>query len=73
MPRKKPELIDARIIQWDSEQGLFGIMTVFDDGVVEKEPWGDIRATQLALIIRRQDIRPAAARRWKADHARRIG
>jgi hypothetical protein len=67
MPRKKPELVDVRIIQWDSENGVFGIVTVYDDGVVEKEPWGDILYTQQTLITRRKDIRPAA-RRWKADH-----
>jgi hypothetical protein len=52
----------------DSENGVFGIMTVYDDGVVEKEPWGDILYTQRTLLTRRKDIRPAIARRWKADH-----
>jgi hypothetical protein len=51
----------------DSENGVFGIMTVYDDGVVEKEPWGDILYTQRTLLTRRKDIRPAIARRWKAD------
>ena len=48
--------------------GIIFSLTVYDDGVVEKEPWGDILYTQRTLLTRRKDIRPAIARRWKADH-----
>jgi hypothetical protein len=32
--KKRPELVDVRMIRWDRERGLFGIMTVYDDSVV---------------------------------------
>jgi hypothetical protein len=57
MLKKKPELVDARVIPWDDERDLFGMMTVFDDGVVEREAWGDLAYTQVTVALRRLDIR----------------
>jgi hypothetical protein len=56
MHRKKPELVDVRVIPWNDGRGLFGIETVFDDGVVEREVWGDLGHTQLTVALRRLDI-----------------
>jgi hypothetical protein len=33
------------------------MMTVFDDGVVEREAWGDLAYTQVTVALRRLDIR----------------
>jgi hypothetical protein len=60
---KKPELIDVRVIAWDRERGLFGILTVYDDGVVEREAWGDLIYTELTVAFRRKDIRRVFAPR----------
>jgi len=57
MSKKKPELVEVRVIPWDRERGLFGILTAYDDGVVEREAWGDLVYTELTVALRRKDIR----------------
>jgi hypothetical protein len=63
MPRKKPELVDVRVIPWDEMRGLYGVMTFFDDGVVEREYWGDLAHTRLTVALRRLNIRSVASPR----------
>jgi hypothetical protein len=57
MRRKKPELVDVQVIQWDVLGGLYGVMTTYDDGVVEREPWSDLAHTRLTVALRRMEIR----------------
>jgi hypothetical protein len=61
--RKKPELIGVNVIPWDESRGLYGIETMFDDGVVVREVWGNRMETTVAAAIRRKDIRAVPQRR----------
>jgi hypothetical protein len=56
-PKRKPELVNVRLIPWEYGQGLWGIAQEFDDGVTYSEMWGSIVETRRAVQIRRQDIR----------------
>ncbi len=57
MSRRKPELIAVRMVTWQENTGLYGIVTEFDDGEVYSEPWGSKEDTKLAVRIRAKDIR----------------
>lgn len=57
MRRRKPELIAVRVVTWQENIGLYGIVTEFDDGETYSEPWGSLEDTELAARIRAQDIR----------------
>jgi hypothetical protein len=61
--RKKPELIAVNVIACDQARGLYGIETVFDDGVVVREVWGSRLDTTVAAAVRRKDIRVISPRR----------
>jgi hypothetical protein len=61
--RKKPELIAVNVIPWSAVRGLYGIETVFDDGIVVREAWGSRLDTTVAAAIRRKDIRVLSPRR----------
>jgi hypothetical protein len=63
MRKKKPELIAVNIIPWDEPRGLYGIETVFDDGVIVREAWGSRLDATVAAAIRRKDIRVISPRR----------
>jgi len=62
MTRRKPELISVRVIPWDLQRGLYGMLCEFDDGETFGELWGSREQTELAAAIRARDIRPASAR-----------
>lgn len=57
MRRRKPELIAVRMVSWQENLGIYGIVTEFDDGETYSEPWGSREDTELAVRIRMQDIR----------------
>jgi hypothetical protein len=60
--KRKPELVGVRVIPWDLQQGLFGLVHEFDDGEHVCEVWGSWEETEVAAAIRMQDIRPMSAR-----------
>jgi hypothetical protein len=55
--RRKPELVSVRMVTWQEQIGIYGIVTEFDDGERVAEPWGSREHTWLAVQIRSQDIR----------------
>jgi hypothetical protein len=57
MRRRKPELISVRMVTWQENLQIYGIVTEFDDGETYSEPWGSREDTELAVRIRMQDIR----------------
>jgi hypothetical protein len=57
MRRRKPELVAVRMVTWQENLDLYGIVTEFDDGETYSEPWGSKEDTLLAARIRAQDIR----------------
>jgi hypothetical protein len=60
--RRKPELVSVRVIPWDAQQGLYGLLYEFDDGETFGEMWGSREETELAAAIRKQDIWPLSTR-----------
>ena len=57
MRRRKPELISVRMVTWQENLQIYGIVTEFDDGETYSEPSGSKEDTELAVRIRSQDIR----------------
>ncbi|MBX9772950.1 MAG: hypothetical protein K2Y71_00950 [Xanthobacteraceae bacterium] len=57
MRKRKPELISVRMVTWQENLQIYGIVTEFDDGETYSEPWGSKEDTELAVLIRMQDIR----------------
>src|SRR5688572_24984405 len=57
MRRRKPELISVRMVTWQENLQIYGVVTEFDDGETYSEPWGSKEDTELAVRIRSQDIR----------------
>lgn len=57
MRRHKPELIAVKVIPWNEAYGLYGILTIFDDGESVSEVWGSLNDAETAASIRRRDIR----------------
>jgi hypothetical protein len=57
MRRRKPELVAVRMVTWQENLDLYGIVTEFDDGETYSEPWGSKEETLLAVRVRSQDIR----------------
>jgi hypothetical protein len=57
MTRRKPELVSVRVIPWEEQQGIYGLVYEFDDGETFGEVWGTREETELAALIRKQDIR----------------
>ena len=57
MRRRKPELISVRMVTWQENLQIYGVVTEFDDGETYSEPWGSKEDTELAVHIRSQDIR----------------
>jgi hypothetical protein len=57
--RRRPKLIDVRIVPWEMECDLFGIVCEYDDGETIREMWGSYLETRLAVDIRQGDIVPA--------------
>jgi hypothetical protein len=62
MTRRKPELVSVRVVLWEENQGLYGMVYEFDDGETFAEVWGTREQTELAADIRKQDIRPLSLR-----------
>jgi hypothetical protein len=54
---RKPELVSVRMIAWDESQGLYGILCEFSDGETVAEMWGTLAETEVAVAIRKEDIR----------------
>jgi hypothetical protein len=54
--RRKPELVRVRVIPWDEQKGLYGLLCEFDDGETFGEVWGTKEETEIAAAIRKQDI-----------------
>ena len=54
--RKRPQLVDVRIIPWEMSGDVFGIACEFDDGVEAREKWGTLEETLQAAMLRKQDI-----------------
>ena len=46
-----------KVIPWDEARGLYGILTIFDDGETVSEMWGTAKDAEAAAAIRRRDIR----------------
>jgi hypothetical protein len=57
MRKQKPELLAVKVIPWDEAGGLYGILTIFDDGETVSEMWGTAKDAEAAAAIRRRDIR----------------
>lgn len=57
MRRRKPELVAVRMVTWQEDLQIYGVVTEFDDGETYSEPWGSKEDTELAVSIRSQDIR----------------
>jgi hypothetical protein len=55
--RRKPELVNAWLIPWEEDQGLWGIAYDFSDGHQYREHWGGIEETLRVVEERRRDIR----------------
>lgn len=69
MRRRKPELIAVKVIPWEEARGLYGILTIFDDGETVSEAWGTRHDAELAAAIRRKDIRMTVPRpRFRGPH-----
>jgi hypothetical protein len=49
-------LIGVRIVPWEMECDLFGIVCEYDDGETTREMWGSYLETRLAVDIRQGDI-----------------
>ena len=64
--RRKPELISVRVIPWEEQQGLYGLIYEFDDGETFGEMWGTREQAECVADIRKQDIRRLSSR----PHAR---
>ncbi len=62
MRKRKPELLAVTVIPWEEAYGLYGILTIFDDGESVSEVWGTAREAEIAASIRRKDIRVTSPR-----------
>lgn len=62
MRKRKPELLAVKVIPWEEAYGLYGILTIFDDGESVSEMWGTVREAEIAAAIRRKDIRVTTPR-----------
>jgi hypothetical protein len=49
-------LIDVRIVPWEMECDLFGIVCEYDDGETTREMWGSYVETMLAVDLRQSEI-----------------
>ena len=54
--RRRPMLIGVRVVPWEMECDLFGIVCEYDDGETTREMWGSYLETRLAVDIRQGDI-----------------
>ena len=57
--RRRPMLIGVRIVPWEMERDLFGIVCEYDDGETTREMWGSYLETMLAVELRQSEIVPA--------------
>jgi hypothetical protein len=62
MRKRKPELLAVKVIPWEEAHGLYGILTIFDDGETVSEVWGSIKDAEAVAVIRRKDIRVTSPR-----------
>jgi hypothetical protein len=60
MRKRKPELTCVKTILWDPVWKIYGLETIFDDGVVIREPWGSYQETFRMMEIRSKDIRASS-------------
>ena len=64
MKQRKPELTCVKTILRDPVWKVYGLETVFDDGVAVREPWGSYEEAFKMMEIRSKDIRaPRSLRR----------
>jgi hypothetical protein len=56
----RPRLIAVRIIEWELESCLYGIVCYYTDGVSYREMWGTKEETELAVRLRERDIYSSA-------------
>jgi hypothetical protein len=54
--RKRPNLIGVRIVPWEMDADLYGIVCEYDDGIEVREMWGTYAETEIAATLRQQDI-----------------
>ena len=56
---RRPMLIGVRVVPWEMDSDLWGIVCEYDDGETTREMWGSYLETRLAVDIRQGDIVPA--------------
>lgn len=54
--RRRPLLIDVRLVPWEMNSDVYGIACDYDDGVSTRELWGTYGETVIAVSIRKRDI-----------------
>jgi hypothetical protein len=54
--RKRPNLIGVRIVPWEMDVDVFGIVCEYDDGIETREVWGTYEETEIAATLRQRDI-----------------
>ena len=65
MKKRKPELISVKMIAWFPRHGIYGLETLFDDGICYVERWGSYHDTFRMMEIRSKDIRASLLRERK--------
>jgi hypothetical protein len=56
MMRKRPKLIDVRLIPWEMNGDIYGVACEYDDGVTTREMWGGYGEAVVAVSLRQLDI-----------------
>jgi hypothetical protein len=54
--RRRPRLIGVRIVPWEMNCNLFGIVCDYDDGESTREMWGGYAETMRAVVLRQSEI-----------------
>ena len=54
--RKRPNLIGVRIVPWEMDVDVFGIVCEYDDCIETREVWGTYEETEIAATLRQRDI-----------------
>ncbi|MPZ38822.1 MAG: hypothetical protein GEU95_12310 [Rhizobiales bacterium] len=54
--RRRPQLVDVRLIPWEMNCDLYGIACEYDDGETVREVWGTYGETMIAVSVRKKDV-----------------
>ena len=54
--RKRPKLIGVRLIPWEMNGDVYGVVCEYDDGITTREMWGSYGETMVAVSLRQRDV-----------------